>query len=86
MVEPLTVPAGASLPAPRRRIVGFHLDDEGQWVAQLECGHHQHVRHNPPWISRPWVVTPEGREAALHETLACKKCAADAPADPRPSQ
>jgi hypothetical protein len=62
------------------------LDDEGQWVAQLECGHHQHVRHNPPWISRPWVVTPEGREAALHETLACKKCAADAPADPRPSQ
>jgi hypothetical protein len=27
-----------------RTIVGFHLDDEQQWVAELECGHDQHVR------------------------------------------
>ena len=71
--------------SPPRRIVGFHLDDEGQWVARLECGHHQHVRHNPPWVSRPWVITPEGRAKALGETLACKKCAAGAPPDPQPS-
>ena len=69
----------------QRRIAGFHLDDEGNWVAQLECGHNQHVRHNPPWINRPWVVTAEGRAKALGETLDCKKCSAGAPADARPS-
>ena len=32
-------------------------------MAELECGHNQHVRHDPPWECRPWVVTPEGRRA-----------------------
>jgi len=32
-----------------KRIVGFHLDEEQHWVAELECGHNQHVHHNPPW-------------------------------------
>jgi hypothetical protein len=31
----------------KRRIVGFHRDDERHWVAELECGHGQHVRHDP---------------------------------------
>lgn len=57
-----------------RKIVSFHQDDEGHWVARLECGHNQHVRHNPPWINRPWVITPEGREATLGAELDCKKC------------
>lgn len=57
-----------------RKIVSFHQDDEGHWVARLECGHNQHVRHNPPWINRPWVITPEGREAALGAELDCKRC------------
>lgn len=61
-----------------RRIVGFEQDSEGHWVAQLECGHGQHVRHNPPWINRPWVVTPEGRAQAIGRTLDCAKCAAGA--------
>ena len=60
-----------------RKIVSFHQDDEGHWVAKLECGHNQHVRHNPPWINRPWVITPEGREAALGAELDCKKCDQD---------
>ena len=68
-----------------RRIVGFHTDDAGEWVAQLECGHNQHVRHNPPWVSRPWVTTAEGRAAKLGETLPCRKCSEGAPPDPRPS-
>ena len=38
------------------------------WVAELECGHNQHVRHNPPWTNRPWVVTPEGRARVLGQT------------------
>lgn len=67
--------------APERRIVGFHTDELGDWVAELECGHHQHVRHDPPWINRPWVVTPEGRAQTLGRTLACRKCAQGAPRD-----
>lgn len=62
-------------------ITGFHLDGEGHWVARLACGHHQHVRHDPPWINRPWTTTAEGRQATLGRTLACKKCDEGAPRD-----
>jgi hypothetical protein len=58
----------------QRKITGFHLDEHGDWVADLECGHGQHVRHRPPWIRRPWVVTPEGRARYLGQTLRCKQC------------
>jgi hypothetical protein len=68
----------------RRRITGFHQDEESHWVAQLECGHNQHVRHDPPWFNRPWVVTEEGRAQTLGRTLDCKKCDAGAPPDARP--
>ena len=55
-------------------IVGYYQDEHGDWVAKLECGHGQHVRHNPPLISRPWVQTPEGRNRYLGTILHCKKC------------
>ena len=58
----------------KKRIVGYHLDDEHHWVAELECGHEQHVRHQPPWINRPWVTTQEGRDSKLGEVLDCRKC------------
>jgi hypothetical protein len=58
----------------QRRITGYHQDEEGDWIAELECGHQQHVRHNPPWVNRPWVTTAEGRTAALGTALDCKKC------------
>ena len=58
----------------KQRIVGFHRDEHGDWVADLECGHGQHVRHDPPWSERPWVVTPQGREQKLGDVLLCKKC------------
>ncbi|MDB4222144.1 DUF3565 domain-containing protein [Granulosicoccus sp.] len=57
-----------------QKITGFHQDDEEDWVAELSCGHGQHVRHNPPWRSRPWVVTQVGRDEKLGESLNCKKC------------
>src|SRR5579885_384733 len=57
-----------------RKIRGFHRDEKGDWVADLECGHTQRVRHNPPWVTHAWVVTPEGREAHLGKELACKAC------------
>lgn len=65
----------------KKRIVGFHQDDEEHWVAELECGHNQHVRHDPPWINRPWVITPEGRAQVLGRQLNCKKCDTGAPRD-----
>ena len=58
----------------KRKIVGYHRDEKDDWVAQLECGHNQHVRHNPPWINRPWVETREGRESMLGYALNCKLC------------
>ena len=58
----------------KRAIVGYHLDELGDWVAELNCGHTQHVRHNPPWVSRPWVVTEVGRQSMLGYELQCKEC------------
>ena len=58
----------------KQPIAAYHLDDEGHWVADLQCGHGQHVRHDPPWQSRPWVTTPEGREAHLGTELNCVLC------------
>ena len=62
-----------------RRVVGFHRDEEGHWVADLDCGHSQHVRHDPPWQVRSWVVTEEGRKAHLGIELSCALC----PGSPR---
>jgi hypothetical protein len=61
-------------PAIPRKIIGFHLDEESHWVADLECGHTQHVRHDPPWQVRPWVTTDAGRASFLGKTLDCVKC------------
>jgi hypothetical protein len=57
-----------------RRIVGFRQDQEGEWIADLECGHSQHVRHTPPWQERPWVLSPEGRSGRLGTRLPCRLC------------
>lgn len=62
-------------------IVGYHQDELDDWVAQLVCGHGQHVRHKPPWQNRPWVVSQEGRAAHLGALLSCVKCDVGAPAD-----
>lgn len=58
----------------KRQIIDFHQDDEGDWVADLACGHTRHVRHDPPWQNRAWVTTAEGREAFLGSSLWCKDC------------
>jgi hypothetical protein len=67
----------------KRKVVGFHQDEEAHWVAELECGHQQHVRHNPPWSTRPWVLTPEGRATRLGAEVECRECdEREAPAAP----
>jgi len=60
--------------APLAKISGFHQDDDGVWVADLECGHAQHVRHDPPWQRAEWVVTEAGREQHLGTSLPCPLC------------
>jgi hypothetical protein len=61
--------------------MGYHKDDQNDWVAELKCGHNQHVRHDPPWQLRPWVKTEEGRNEHLGRLLDCKKCDRNEPKD-----
>jgi|GEM_PF-902032 len=65
----------------KQPITGYHRDEVGHWVAELGCGHNQHVRHDPPWMNRPWVVTEGGRHAWLGHRLQCKKCDEGQPPD-----
>lgn len=58
----------------KQKITGYHKDADDHWVAELECGHNQHVRHDPPLISRPWVLTLEGRAERIGYELDCKRC------------
>jgi Protein of unknown function (DUF3565) len=61
----------------RRVVVGFYQDDEGDWAARLECGHGLHVRHDPPWTVREWVVTEAGRMERIGTVMECKRCDED---------
>ena len=69
------VEASGKAAAPvKQTIIGFDQDDESHWRAELACGHHQHVRHDPPLRTRPWVLTAEGRAGMLGAELDCRKC------------
>jgi pimeloyl-ACP methyl ester carboxylesterase len=63
----------------KQPIAGYHQDDEGYWVADLACGHSQHVRHDPPFASRPWTVTEQGRASMLGTLLDCPPCGSGGP-------
>ena len=58
----------------QRAIAGFQQDEHDDWVAVLECGHTQHVRHNPPWQVREWATDTASRRKFLGHILDCKKC------------
>jgi hypothetical protein len=58
----------------QRHVIGFYQDEETHWVARLECGHGQHVRHNPPWSMRPWALTETGRASQIGNLMECKLC------------
>ena len=58
----------------KRKMISFEQDEEGHWVANLECGHRQHVRHDPPFRIRPWVLTAEGRVSKIGTYLNCLEC------------
>lgn len=59
---------------PKSVIVSFHQDDCGDWIAELACGHSRHIRHTPPWLVSPWVLTEEGRRSFLGSELECSQC------------
>ncbi|HWT68683.1 MAG TPA: DUF3565 domain-containing protein [Pseudomonas sp.] len=56
-------------------ITGFHQDEEGHWVVDLSCGHTQHLRHQPPWQSRAWVMDPVQRREKIGQPFDCGWCA-----------
>jgi tellurite resistance-related uncharacterized protein len=58
----------------RRTIVGFHQDEQGDWVAQLSCLHNQHLRHRPPFQERSWVLHEGERAARVGAELNCPLC------------
>lgn len=58
----------------KRAIVGFRRDEAGEWIARLDCGHGQHVRHRPPFVNRPWAASAAGREGMIGGALDCARC------------
>ena len=58
----------------KQPIVDFDQDELGDGRAILACGHRQHVRHNPPLIERPWVLSAEGRARFIGYPLNCLYC------------
>ena len=56
-------------------LTGWRQDEEGNWVAILACGHTQHMRHQPPWQSRAWVLDPQLRAEKIGQPFACGWCA-----------
>lgn len=50
------------------------MDEHGDWVAFLNCGHRQHVRHRPPFEERPWVITEIERSKKIGKPMDCLRC------------
>jgi hypothetical protein len=65
----------------KRKIAGYSKDEDGHWRAKLVCGHYQHVRHDPPLVTREWVLSERGRREKLGAELECKKCDEEKPKD-----
>lgn len=65
----------------KRVISGYHRDNEGDWVADLSCGHGQHIRHRPPFQLREWVLDPGTRDARVGTPLICTLCDRAEPPD-----
>ena len=59
----------------RPTVTGLHQDEDGHWVAELSCGHTQHLRHQPPWQSRAWVLDPAQRIEKIGQSFDCGWCA-----------
>nr|WP_312601777.1 MULTISPECIES: DUF3565 domain-containing protein [Pseudomonas] len=56
-------------------ILDFYQDEEGHWVVLLNCGHSQHLRHDPPWQTRTWVTDEAQRLKHIGQSFPCGWCA-----------
>ncbi|MFZ3155271.1 DUF3565 domain-containing protein [Pseudomonas sp.] len=59
------------------RVLDFRQDEHGDWLAVLSCGHTQHLRHQPPWQNRAWVLDAQQRQAHVGEPFLCGWCATE---------
>ena len=66
--------SGSTRPKCTTVIAAFRQDADRDWIADLACGHSQHVRHRPPWQNRPWVESDEERQAKLGAAIECLAC------------
>lgn len=62
------------LPEPQAAIISFQRESDTAWVAQLDCGHTQHIRHAPPFKLAPWVVGEQARAERIGALLPCPLC------------
>ena len=60
--------------AMKTAITGFHKDTKADWVAELQCGHSQHMRHRPPWQDRAWVLDDVERARRVGAEIDCPLC------------
>jgi len=58
----------------QQAVIGFHQDEQMHWVVTLACGHTQHVRHDPPWTIREWVISEAERAKRIGASMQCKLC------------
>lgn len=58
----------------QEKIISFTQDDQGHFVAILECGHSVHMRHRPPLESRPWILDAEERKSRVGSLVDCIFC------------
>lgn len=54
----------------------YHRDEQGDWVAEFECGHCNMCVTIRPGLTA-WGTTPEGRKAKLGQLLNCRSCNAE---------
>ena len=57
-----------------RVIDGFHVGDDGDWVAEMSCLHNQHIRHRPPFQNRPWINNDAERSGHVGSSIECPLC------------
>ena len=72
----------------KRRILTVRADpaEPGAWIAELECGHTQHVRHEPPFRDRPWVRSEAGRAQSIGVPIDCPRCEEEGPSFSAPGR
>ncbi|MBX8502282.1 DUF3565 domain-containing protein [Pseudomonas cichorii] len=56
-------------------VIDFRQDEDDHWIVVLSCGHTQHLRHQPPWQSRAWVLDPQQRQQKIGQGFRCGWCA-----------